>query len=74
MATPILNGKLADPDFRRERARTAALARTSLDHYVRTIVDRAPELTDEQRARLATLLPAAPATSTTSSPAKPAAA
>lgn len=71
MAAPTLNGKLADPAFRHERARKAARARTSIDHYVRAIVDRAPELTDEQRARLAALLP--PSTST-SSPATPAAA
>lgn len=48
--------KLSDPAWRVERARKAAAARHSLDTYVKTIVDRAPELTPEQRARLAVLL------------------
>lgn len=49
-------GKNADPGFRHDRARKAALARESLDNYVRKLVDRAPELTAEQRDRLALLL------------------
>lgn len=50
------SGRLADPEFRRARARKAAAARHSLDTYVKAVVDRAPELTPQQRARLATLL------------------
>ena len=46
------------PAQRTERARKAALARTSLDTYVKTIVDRAPELNAEQRARLAAIFAA----------------
>lgn len=40
------------PEQRTERARKAALARHSLDTYVKTVVDRAPELTLEQKSRL----------------------
>lgn len=36
------------PEVRRERARKGGLAKNSLDAYVKRIVDRAPELTDEQ--------------------------
>lgn len=54
------SGKLADPEFRRERARKAAKARTSLDHHVQAVIDRAPALTAEQIERLRALLPAAP--------------
>lgn len=50
------SGKLADPEARRERARKAARARHSLDTYIKQIVDRAPELTAEQRDRLAAIL------------------
>ncbi|MGW4545493.1 hypothetical protein ACWEN4_03830 [Streptomyces violaceorubidus] len=39
-----------------ERNRKAVAARESLDNYIRKIVDRAPELTDEQIARLRPLL------------------
>jgi hypothetical protein len=39
-----------------ERARKAGQASHSLEHYVSKVVDRAPELTTEQRDRLATLL------------------
>jgi hypothetical protein len=53
---PSLNGKLADPQFRERRARKAAIARTSIDHYVKKIVDAAPELTEDQRSVLAALL------------------
>jgi hypothetical protein len=49
-------GKFADPEWRRKRASKAGKARHSLDAYVRSIVDRAPELTAEQRAKLAVLL------------------
>lgn len=57
------NGKLADPEFRRARARNAGLARQrqpknvikridALGAYVRSVVDSFPALTDEQRDRL----------------------
>lgn len=51
-----LKGNSADPQFRRDRARKAALARTSLDHHVDRLVAAAPELTPAQRARLSALL------------------
>jgi hypothetical protein len=50
------NGKLADPDFRTKRAQKAALARTTISAHVKALVDRAPELTAEQRDRLAAIL------------------
>lgn len=43
------------PQQRIERARKAAAARHSLDTYVKTVVDRAPELTESQKARLAAI-------------------
>jgi hypothetical protein len=46
----------ADPAYRRARAKKAAQRRHSLDTYIRSIVDRAPELTAEQRDRLAAIL------------------
>ena len=49
-------GKLADPEFRRERARRAALASHSVDANIRRLVDAAPPLTAEQRDKLALLL------------------
>lgn len=49
-------GKLADPEFRRERARKAAVARTSPDHHIQQVIDRAPALTDEQVERIRALL------------------
>lgn len=45
-------GLLADPNFRRERARKAATSRTTIAHHVAAIVERADELTAEQRAAL----------------------
>lgn len=50
-------GLNTDPAFRRQRARKAALSRTDLDHYIAKIVESAGALTDEQRVRLAELLP-----------------
>ncbi|MGW1063340.1 hypothetical protein ACWD4F_02285 [Streptomyces aureus] len=47
---------LPSPEVRRERARKGALARNSLDSYVKQIVERAPELTDEHISKLRTLL------------------
>lgn len=48
---------------RSAHGRAMARGRTDLDAFVRAIVDRAPELTAEQRARLAAILPPPPATS-----------
>jgi hypothetical protein len=45
-----------DPQVAHERATKAARASHSLDSYIKRIVARAPELTPEQRDRLATLL------------------
>lgn len=55
MSRPI-TGKLADPAWRAERARKAANARTTADAHIKAVVDRAPELTPAQLARLALLL------------------
>lgn len=49
-------GKNADPESRRERARNAALARNSVEAAISRIVDRAPDLTHEQLAKLRTIL------------------
>jgi hypothetical protein len=51
-----LNGSSSDPDFRRRRAQWAAKARTTTDAHIRALVEQAPPLTTEQRARLAALL------------------
>lgn len=48
--------KLDDPQWRRERARKAARARTTVDAHIRALVDAAPPLTGAQRAKLAALL------------------
>ena len=50
-------GKLADPEWRRERARKAGKASVSLDAYIGAVVRRAGKLTPEQIARLRALLP-----------------
>jgi hypothetical protein len=49
-------GKLADPEFRKQRATDAANKRTTLAHHVQKVVDNAPQLSAEQRARIATAL------------------
>lgn len=49
-------GKLADPEWRRERARRAGVARQSLDAHIAAVVRRAPALTPEQIARLRAVL------------------
>jgi hypothetical protein len=46
----------ADPAYRRARAKKAAQRRHSLDIYIKSIVERAPELTPAQRDKLVTLL------------------
>ena len=48
--------KIADPEWRRWRARKAALTRTTIDHHIDRIVAAAPTLTREQRDRLAVIL------------------
>ena len=55
MAT-TLTGAASNPDYRKRRAKKAAQARHSLSTYVKQVVDRAPELTPEQRDRLAAIL------------------
>jgi hypothetical protein len=49
-------GSLSDPAVRKERAHRGGASRTTVDYYVSKLVDRAPELTPEQRDRLAALL------------------
>lgn len=49
-------GKVLDPEWRRERAKIASDAAHSIDRYIDSIVDRAPELTAEQKAKLAELV------------------
>lgn len=50
------SGTITDPEFHRRRAVHATKSRTSLDHYVRQVVARAPDLTEDQLSRLAALL------------------
>jgi hypothetical protein len=56
MSTVTEKPSAADPEYRHKRARKAAAARHSVDAYIRSIVARAPELSDEQRSRLAAIL------------------
>ena len=49
-------GKLADPEWRRERARRAGQATQSPDSYIRALVKRAPQLTESHRSQLRALL------------------
>ena len=53
---PTITGSTDDPEFRRERARLAGAASHSVDRFVRTLVKRAPELTEDHRAQLRALL------------------
>lgn len=53
---PHLTGSIDDPEFRHRRAVLAAKTRTSVDHYIKKLVEDAPELTPDQRDRLAGLL------------------
>jgi hypothetical protein len=43
-------------EWRKQRARKARAAQSSLDHHIGKLVESAPALTAEQRDRLATLL------------------
>jgi hypothetical protein len=54
--SPIAGGSNTDPEFRRLRGQYGAQRRESLDRYVQKIVDHAPELTGEQKDKLAALL------------------
>jgi hypothetical protein len=49
-------GKVADPEFRHQRAKRANEARNNTELLVQRIVAHAPELTTQQRLRLATML------------------
>jgi hypothetical protein len=60
VATSTYVGKLADPEFRKRRARNAARARTKLSHHVKQVIDRAPALPDDVVEELRQLLPASP--------------
>jgi hypothetical protein len=63
MASVLSNevtGKLADPEFRRERASKAARASHSLGAHVRAIVAKADDLTAEHRRELALMLAEGP--------------
>lgn len=48
--------KLEDPEWRADRARKAALARTNPEAHARALVRDWPELTHEQKDRLRVLL------------------
>lgn len=49
-------GLLADPNFRRDRARKAAAVRNSLTYFVARVLERADELTPDHRTALALTL------------------
>lgn len=46
------SGKLADPEFRSQRARAAALASHDISAHVRAVVRHSDLLTPEQRAEI----------------------
>lgn len=54
-ASPV-RGSITDPEFRHRRAAHAAKARTGVDYYITKLVEAAPPLNDEQRAKLSALL------------------
>ncbi len=47
-----LAGKLADPQWRHNRAVNAGKARTTVDHHVAAIVRNKDSLTEQQRAEI----------------------
>jgi hypothetical protein len=49
-------GKTADAELRRERASKAGRARTGADYHIAKLAEAAPDLTAEQRDKLATVL------------------
>ena len=50
------SGIASDPEYRTARARKAGRARHSTDVYIRSLVRRASELTEDHRAQLRALL------------------
>lgn len=57
---PALTGDINDPEFRRARARHAALARTTIDAHIAAIEKNQDDLTPDQRDRLARIVAGAP--------------
>lgn len=57
-----MTGKLADPVFRRERARKARAAQTSPQNAARRLVESWPELDEATKAEVRALLIGAVAT------------
>ncbi|GAB3081227.1 hypothetical protein [Micromonospora schwarzwaldensis] len=53
---PTITGSNEDPEFRRKRAKLASEAAQSVDRYVRALVKRAPQLTENHRSQLRALL------------------
>lgn len=51
-----MTSKLADPQWRIDRARKAAHARTAPEALIRRLQILAPDLTDEERGLLAAIL------------------
>jgi hypothetical protein len=51
-----VTGTSNDAEFRRRRAQHARAAQDSIDSHIKRLVERSPELTSEQRNRLALLL------------------
>lgn len=52
----VITGENSDPAFRRERSKVGAKARHSADAYIRAIVKRSSELTEDHKATLRALL------------------
>lgn len=50
-------GKLADPEYRHQRAVKAARSRTTPDAHIDALVRSAPPLSPEQAQKLRSLLP-----------------
>ena len=55
-AAKEFTGRLADPEFRKERARKASAARNSVDSHIKALVAAAPPLTESQKDQLRALL------------------
>ncbi|SCL61068.1 hypothetical protein [Micromonospora peucetia] len=53
---PTVTGRLNDPAYLSRRGKAGAQARHSVDTYVRALVKRAPQLTENHRAQLRALL------------------
>lgn len=52
----VATGVAKDPDFRKKRAAAGGAASHSVDRFVRALVQRAPELTENHRSQLRALL------------------